>query len=225
MRWLSQLELMSAFQRALGRGEVPVAWSEGFHPHPKLSFGPALPVGTEGLAEYMDLEIAAPMSPAEVERRLNGALPEGVVVTEVREILPGVPSLNSLISGYAYEIRLEGFPLVNLDWKEAIPLPDTLPVTVRRGGNGNGKGEMQTLDLRPYIEEVRWIAPGRLYLMLKSEQGKCGRPAEVAAGLFGIPVDAPLRIVRIGLYARVAGRWIPPLYDATDRPAVVSRFS
>ena len=59
MRYLSHNELMTVMFRALRRAQIPVAYSAGFHPHPTISFGPALAVGVEGLKEYFDVELTA----------------------------------------------------------------------------------------------------------------------------------------------------------------------
>src|SRR3990172_8027378 len=77
LRWLSHLELNRLWQRALSRAQVPIKYSEGFSPHPKISFGPALPVGVAGENEYLDLVLLEQIDPADLIERVNALLPEG----------------------------------------------------------------------------------------------------------------------------------------------------
>ena len=75
---LSHLETMHALLRAIRRARLPVSFSQGFHPKPRVSFGPALPVGIESLCEYLDLNLLGPADPADVLARLGPELPGGL---------------------------------------------------------------------------------------------------------------------------------------------------
>jgi len=79
-RFLSHLETLNIIQRALRCSGLPLSFTEGFHPHPRISMGPSLPVGMEGLREFFDVELAekVPVSSGS----FNGALPEGIQVIE-----------------------------------------------------------------------------------------------------------------------------------------------
>jgi radical SAM-linked protein len=81
--FIGHLDLQRVFQRAIRRGGVPAAYSEGFHPHPKLSFALPLPLGMEGLAEYADIETTEPAEG--IARALSRALPSGITVTGAEE--------------------------------------------------------------------------------------------------------------------------------------------
>ena len=76
--FLSHLELITLFTRAVKRAGVPVRFSQGFHPHPKFSFATALSVGVESFAEYLDIEVDAGFSANQLMEQLNGVLPEGI---------------------------------------------------------------------------------------------------------------------------------------------------
>ena len=76
VRFLAHIETLNVIQRALRRSGLPIAFSEGFHPHPRFSAGPSLAVGMEGLREFFDVELTAPVKPA--PEVLNAALPEGM---------------------------------------------------------------------------------------------------------------------------------------------------
>ncbi len=79
-RYLTHLEVLRLVQRALRRTGWPLRFSEGFHPHPRLSMGPSLPVGTEGAGEFFDIELRAPTDCA--LDLINRCLPQGIVVLD-----------------------------------------------------------------------------------------------------------------------------------------------
>ncbi|MFA7059305.1 MAG: TIGR03960 family B12-binding radical SAM protein [Pedobacter sp.] len=107
MRYLSHLELLNVFTRAVSRGEVPILFSQGFHPHPRFSFATATSVGVESSAEYMDMFVAAYISADEVLQRLNKALPEGLQILEATQIDAKSPSLSTLIDRTRYRITFD----------------------------------------------------------------------------------------------------------------------
>ena len=84
--YLSQLELQAILDRALRRADLPMAFSQGFHPMPLMSFGRALPVGMESRAEWFAITLRTSMSAAEVHTRLAAALPTGMAVIRVEEV-------------------------------------------------------------------------------------------------------------------------------------------
>jgi radical SAM family uncharacterized protein/radical SAM-linked protein len=91
-KFLGHLEMVDVFVRAARRAGIPMRFSEGFHPLPKISFTNPLPVGTESLAEFMDLNLARYMRAEEFQKRLNGELPPGLRIIHVSEMaLKGRP--------------------------------------------------------------------------------------------------------------------------------------
>ena len=84
-KYISHLDLMRAFTRAVRRAALPLWYTEGFNPHPYLAFPLPLPLGQEGLREAMDLRLVEPMPLDEVRARLNAVLPEGLRVLSVTE--------------------------------------------------------------------------------------------------------------------------------------------
>ncbi|WP_242677453.1 TIGR03936 family radical SAM-associated protein [Streptomonospora litoralis] len=89
MRFASHRDIARALERALRRAGVPVAFSAGFTPHPKLSYVNAAPTGVASEAEYFEITLAEPVAPDEVRVRLDGAMPDGLDVVEVVEAAPG----------------------------------------------------------------------------------------------------------------------------------------
>ena len=95
MIYLSHLELITLFTRAVKRAGIPVRFSQGFHPHPKFSFATALSVGVESLAEYLDIEIAPGFGADRLRESLNLVLPAGIAVTAAASVPAKSPSLSS----------------------------------------------------------------------------------------------------------------------------------
>src|SRR5215469_11495224 len=98
IRWTSHRDLARMWERAFRRVNLPLAYSEGFSPRPKVSFGLALPTGHESVAEFLDVELTelGDSSDGELRRvagRLSEALPVGVDATAVAVLAPGTPSL------------------------------------------------------------------------------------------------------------------------------------
>lgn len=201
LRMLSQLEVMNTFMRAMRRAQIPTVFSEGFHPHPKISFGPALPVGMESICEYMDVELIHPFLPEQFKADMNRCLPEGIEILKADEIPYHAPSLNSLISCYAYEISLSGAELASL--QETVPLSNLGELWSRRVVEKDGRKIVREINARPFIEEIRWLKKGLLFLLLKSKGGECCRPSDVLSALFRIAPDHPgVRIRRTGIYGK-----------------------
>ena len=86
-RFLSHLELINVFSRAVRRAKIPVRYSKGFHPLPRIIFGGALPVGIESLSEYVDIEIEGYRGPDELKDKLDKELPPGLRIFNCWEIL------------------------------------------------------------------------------------------------------------------------------------------
>lgn len=83
MRFASHRDIARVLERALRRAEVPVAFSAGFSPHPKISYTGAAPTGVASEAEYCELTLAEPMDPERVRERLNAAMPDGIAILDV----------------------------------------------------------------------------------------------------------------------------------------------
>jgi len=107
LRYLSHQEVMTTILRAIRRAEIPAVYSEGFHPHPKISFGPALPTGVEGLNEYFDIEVSGLIDLTDFLRGLNAELPDGLRVIDAAAIPMKNDALNDIISCYEYEILID----------------------------------------------------------------------------------------------------------------------
>jgi radical SAM-linked protein len=106
-RYLSHLDLMKCFERALRRTGLPVSYTEGFHPRIRLAFGPALALGHASSAEWLDLELARPCDVAALTQAINASLPAGLELLEVRAIPLHAPSLQKICRRAEYKVIVE----------------------------------------------------------------------------------------------------------------------
>lgn len=106
LRFSSTRDFQRALERALRRAQVPMAFSAGFHPHPKISYANAAPTGTASEAEYFEIQLSAVRDPDAVREALNDALPEGLDVLAVKEAEPG--SLADRLQASQWQLDIAG---------------------------------------------------------------------------------------------------------------------
>lgn len=106
IRFISHLDLMRAFFRACIRKDIPVAISQGFSPHLKISFGPPLSVGMTSSDEYLDMHMVKPVDPAWIKTNLQEGLPEGLRIEEVYEVPKDELSLSMSMNRAVYKIKV-----------------------------------------------------------------------------------------------------------------------
>ena len=107
LRFTSHRDIARAFERALRRAQVPMAYSAGFSPHPKISWVGAAPTGVASEAEYVEISLAVRVEPDQLRLALDTSLPDGIDVVEVVEAVPGT-SLPDLVQASLWEVRLPG---------------------------------------------------------------------------------------------------------------------
>ena len=108
LRWLSHLEVTRTLERGVRRAGLPYAVSRGFHPHMRIAFGPALPVGTAGTRECVDVWLVEYVPAPRALRALGDALPEGLDVLAAHYVASGAPALSSGVLVGVYDVRIEG---------------------------------------------------------------------------------------------------------------------
>ena len=106
LRFTSHRDFSRAFERALVRARIPMAYSSGFHPHPRISYAGAAPTGTASEAEYVEIGLAEPMDPARAHAEIDEALPQGLDVVEVVTSAGG--SLAERLEASCWRLRLPG---------------------------------------------------------------------------------------------------------------------
>ncbi len=193
---LSHLETMHALLRAVRRARLPVAYSQGFHPKPRVSFGPALPVGVESLCEHLDLEMVGAADPADVAARLGRELPHDFRVIEAALVDPGEPSVSEALRAVHYRAD---FPQER--WTEAALLQHVAAfqaaaraVVTRATPPKNRRGKRQQkiaeragreIDLKEIVTHLAVEGPGTVAFSLRADPSGSAKPAEVLAAIFG----------------------------------------
>lgn len=108
LRWLSHLEVVHALERLVRRAGLPCAITQGFHPHLKIAFGPALPVGTGGENEYFDVWLTRYTGAEEVLRTLREHAPDDLAPTAAGYVPDKLPSLTAALTIAEYDVELTG---------------------------------------------------------------------------------------------------------------------
>ncbi|MEC9488135.1 MAG: TIGR03936 family radical SAM-associated protein [Halanaerobium sp.] len=200
LKYISHLDLMRLLTRSFRRARLPIAFSDGYNPKPKISMGPALPVGVSGLKEYFDLELRQELEPDKVLARLNQVLPVGILISRAVEITRDVASLVARINRASYQLSYpaEGITAEGLDdaFRKLFSQKEWKIERIRH------KKKNRILDLKPLILEIDWnFTDERLLidvLVITGSQGNV-RVGEVIrllareAGLSEIPLSKTLR--------------------------------
>jgi radical SAM-linked protein len=194
MKYITHLDLMRFWERALRRAEIPVAYSEGFSPHPQIALAAPLAVGVTSEAELMDVFLDSVMTPAEFRARVTGELPPAVRMVSVEEAGLTLPSLQADVRAAEYLVDINA----DVTGNEQGVIDDLLAAEVLPWEHKRDD-ETKTYDLRALIHDVR-IEPHegalRLRMLLRADNSGAGRPEQVVAAL-GLP--APDRIHRTKL--------------------------
>lgn len=149
LRFTSHRDIARAFERALRRAQVPMAYSAGFSPHPKISWVGAAPTGVASEAEYVEISLAVRVEPDLLRAALDGSLPDGIDVVEVVEATPGT-SLPDLVQASEWVIRLPRVP-VEVAGNAVAGFLATAEVLVQR----LVKDGLRTLDARAAVVSLR----------------------------------------------------------------------
>jgi radical SAM-linked protein len=151
IRWTSHRDVARMWERAFRRVQLPLAYSEGFSPRPKVSFGLALPTGYESVAEYLDVELRDSVELSTLAGRLSDALPVGVDATAVADLAPRAPSLQEEVTSCSWRWLASG-PDLGERIDALIASPSTVVTRTR-------KGVEVTEDIRESIISLQLIGP------------------------------------------------------------------
>ena len=227
VRFISHLDLQRTLERALRRARLPLALSQGYNPHPRLSFASALAVGVTSEAEYVDVDLETPVPILSVIRRLQAALPPGLGVREAAEVTLPAPALAATIdvARYRLVVRLAApAPREEMDASlQAVLARRELPFTrpPRVGASRAPVGS--AVDLRPLLLDLtadraagEGGAEGRLLALVRTGSRGNLRPEDLWSAISTVePLFAGSKLLsvhRLGLYTLgPAGRLVPPL--------------
>jgi radical SAM-linked protein len=185
LRYIGHLDLHKMWERVTRRAGLSLAYSQGFHPSPKIQLAAALPLGFSSRCELVDLWVEGETDLARLPNDLQEAVPPGLRILSVEAVEEKSPPLQTQILSAEFEAVFPGDKdSSELEKKLATVLQaDTLP-RERRG---------KSYDLRPLIEELKLLDPDsdgrtRLFMRLSAREGATGRPEEVLDAL-GLPLD------------------------------------
>ena len=193
VRFTSHRDVARIWERALRRAQVPVAYSAGFNPRPKIAFGLALSTGYSSDAEYLDVELdpdrAASIDTEALIAALTASLPTGMTALAAAGLAPGEPSLQHAVTSCTWRIDAAG--------ADAPTASDSLARAMARSEllvQRERKGRMDTDDIRPAVLAVEVqgkITDGVRLIAELGTKPRAVRPVDLLASL-----DPPLSLLR-----------------------------
>ncbi len=184
LRYVGHLDLVRSWERALRRAGVPLAYSEGFNPQPRVFFAAALPLGATGQRELVDVILTEPMAPDAFLAKVNPQLPVGLTLIDASEAPLKTPALQSLMRASAWQVEVE-----HDDSRQALAQRiDAFLAEEVVASSRTRKGQALTYDLRALVLALHYEGqpePGwhRLTMVLRSEPNATGRPDAVLRAL------------------------------------------
>ncbi|EIW17032.1 MULTISPECIES: TIGR03936 family radical SAM-associated protein [Pelosinus] len=216
IRYISHLDYASAMERAIIRAKLPVAYSEGFNPHMKISFASALAVGVTSQAEYIDIECKEEIDVNQAVEHLKASLPMGIRIKGAAYMQGNVPALMAIVNLATYEITV---PLLAEDIgiiEDSIRWFNEAEAVLYTRESPKGKKE---IEIKQYMAKPITLTAldkaVRLILEIQITPTGSIKPGEVLGALvamFDLPVDIDnLLIHRTGLYISNANRQVSPV--------------
>jgi radical SAM-linked protein len=222
IRWISHRDVARALERAFRIAQLPLAFSEGFSPRPRVSFGLALSTGHESDAEYVDLVLAEAVDLDTLASRLNGGLPEGIDVVGVVALADRAPALQEAVTCVEWRVHVARGDLTEVDparLREEIDAALAMPALE---ATRHRKGREVVEDVRPVIRRITVCGgPSAAGLptvveMEMSTQPRGAKPGEVLAAIGDL---TDVRARRTYQWIERDGARQEPL-DADTRPRV-----
>lgn len=188
LRYTGHLDLAKIWERTVRRADLPLVYSQGFHPQPRIQLASALPLGFLGRAEVMDiwLGIQPGNSPLPLKNLLQQAAPPGLTILDVVEVEERLPALQTQVDSADYEVIL-------LDPADRLALSKSL-IALLAADRLERQRRGKTYDLRALIQSLGLLDEDgsgtlRIAMRLSTREGATGRPEEVLEAL-GIPFES-----------------------------------
>ncbi|MGP4000410.1 TIGR03936 family radical SAM-associated protein [Streptomyces sp. 8N706] len=227
LRFTSHRDFQRAFERALRRAEVPMAYSAGFTPHPKVSYANAAPTGTGSEAEYLEIALTEARDPEELRVLLDESLPAGLDITDAVEARAS--GLAERLEASVWELRLDGVAAADAERAAAAFLARETVEVQRRTKNGlrtfDARGAVARLEAFEGPADRPGVSACAILRLVVRHLTPAVRPDDVLSGLratadLAPPVPAAVTRLAQGLLDEESGTVTDPL--APDREAVMA---
>lgn len=214
-RFMSHLDLLRTMERVFRRAKLPLAFSQGFNPHPKISFGSALAVGVTSEGEYVDVELTRELPLEQIKESLDVAMPSAVKILEIKKIDTRKQGLMAVINVARYQVEIPMLGSISqAEFDEALTKVWQVPTyqVERRGKRG-----IRQVDIKQGIFIlVGQVIDDKIKVEMELQTGSKGnvKPEEVVKmikELCEIPLGENMRIHREGLYIKKDGKLITPM--------------
>jgi radical SAM-linked protein len=194
LQYIGNLDLHALWERATRRAGLPLAYTQGFHPQPKIYLASALPLGFSSRCEVVDLRFTQDVDIKNIPGILQAVMPSGINIMKAEAVDEQAPALQTQVIAAEYEVTLTAVPEPSgvpgkslIQRSEELLAKSTLP-RERRG---------KAYDLRPLIEQLAILSENKIFMRLTARQAATGRPEEVLDAL-GIALEDS-QIERINL--------------------------
>ena len=183
MALLSHLDLMRLLERALRRSGLPISFTGGFHPLPRVQIALALPLGAEADGEWMDMEFTEALDPQQLQQGLQPLLPPGIALLSVTEVPVSSPSLSQEIRAAVWSFDVELESGMTFDWSPAIAA--LLAADQLMWHDTDKKGRPRSRDCRSVLRRLDVLSDpegSRLRLRLEADvdpMGRSLRPSQI----------------------------------------------
>jgi radical SAM-linked protein len=195
-RFLGAKEVATMFLRAVRRARLPVAYSQGFHPLPRLSFGPALPMGVESEEEFLDIELNEAVTPEQIRCRLDAELPRGFALYWAKGVDLRAPSIDVSIRAFCYKVAVDSLP-------QAKQCPDFIAARLNefhavaqlpmRKHTRSGE---KTVDAKQFVARVALTTPQTLSIETLITGAGAIKPHEFVGVLLGLTAEE-VKVLRL----------------------------
>jgi radical SAM-linked protein len=194
MRYTGHLDLQRTWERTFRRAGLPLAYTQGYNPRPRLQLSPALPLGCTSECELIDIWLETPLAPDEILTRLKDSAPPGISLSDAQPVPANDPALQNQVTSVEYRASLPD-RLTEADLHASVE--QLLQAdSIQRSRRG------KSYDLRPLVESLVLMSGGSagresLEMTLASREGATGRPEEVLLELGLDPAECLIQRTRL----------------------------
>jgi radical SAM-linked protein len=194
IKFISHLEQTEVLRRAIRRSKLPTAFTGGFSPQIKASFGPPLPVGYESFCEYIDLSLVEKLDKNLVSEALSKTLPQGLKILDIKTIPINFDSIEALVN--LVEYKLENFGITQKQIDDFLALKNIIV-------SKSKKGKVIETDIRSVISDIK-ISDNFLVFLFNCEHSRALKPDIVLQKLTGNENLRIFNCTRTNLYVKTS---------------------